>query len=154
MTKEEEQKALEAVRTKEEKQKALEAVRQELLDRGDEMVSFRQLVERFDKIEEVYKGVPWNLEQIYSNFNVLIGKEPCDDAISRQAVLDIVNNPLNIRLDEIIKKLPPVTPAENPDINNVNIYRCSCGYGWDKSKVVRHHFCPNCGAKVAEGREE
>lgn len=36
--------------------------------------------------------------------------EPCEDAISRQAVLDIVNNPLNIRLDAIIKDLPPVTP--------------------------------------------
>lgn len=36
-------------------------------------------------------------------------QEPCEDAISRQAVLDIVNNPLNIRLDEIIKKLPSVT---------------------------------------------
>ena len=35
---------------------------------------------------------------------------PCPDAISRQAVLDIVNNPLNIRLDEIIEKLPPVNP--------------------------------------------
>lgn len=34
------------------------------------------------------------------------------DLISRQAVLDIVNNPLNIRLDEIIKKLPSVNPQE------------------------------------------
>ena len=52
----------------------LNAVRQELLDRGDELVSFRQLVERFDEVEEAYKGVPWNLMQIYSNFNILIGK--------------------------------------------------------------------------------
>lgn len=37
-----------------------------------------------------------------------------------------------------------------PDTNKGNIYVCSCGYGWDKSKVVRHHFCPNCGAKVVE----
>lgn len=35
-----------------------------------------------------------------------------------------------------------------PDINDGNIYKCSCGYGWDKSKVVRHHFCPNCGKPV------
>lgn len=34
------------------------------------------------------------------------------------------------------------------DINDGNIYKCSCGYGWDKSKVVRHHFCPNCGKPV------
>lgn len=35
-----------------------------------------------------------------------------------------------------------------PDINDGNIYECPCGYGWDKSKVVRHHFCPNCGRAV------
>ena len=40
-------------------------------------------------------------------------------------------------------------PCEDvPDINNGNIYKCSCGYGWDKSKVVRHYFCPNCGRTV------
>ena len=39
-------------------------------------------------------------------------QNPCEDAISRQAVLDIVNNPLNIRLDEIIKGLPSVKPQE------------------------------------------
>ena len=35
-----------------------------------------------------------------------------DDCISRQAVLDVVNNPLNIRLADIIKVLPSVTPKE------------------------------------------
>lgn len=35
-----------------------------------------------------------------------------EDAISRQAVLDIVNIPLNIRRDEIIKKLPAVKPQD------------------------------------------
>ena len=39
-------------------------------------------------------------------------QEPCEDAISRQAVLDIVNIPLNIRRDEIIKKLPSVNPQD------------------------------------------
>lgn len=35
-------------------------------------------------------------------------------------------------------------PCENvPDL-----YECPCGYGWDKNKVVRHHFCPNCGRAV------
>lgn len=40
-------------------------------------------------------------------------------------------------------------PCEDvPDINDGNTYICSCGYGWDKSKVFRHHFCPNCGKPV------
>ena len=47
--------------------------------------------------------------------NHRLEQEPSGDAISRQAVLDIVNNPLNIRLDEIIKKLPSVNPQEQTD---------------------------------------
>ena len=50
-------------------------IRRELLERGDEMVSFRQLVERFDAVEEEYPNQSWNLMQIYNNFNILIGKE-------------------------------------------------------------------------------
>lgn len=45
-------------------------------------------------------------------------------------------------------------PCEDvSDINDGNIYECPCGYGWDKNKVVRHHFCPNCGRKVQEVEE-
>ena len=39
-------------------------------------------------------------------------------------------------------------PCDVPDINVGDIYECPCGYEWDKSKVVRHHFCPNCGRTV------
>ena len=42
----------------------------------------------------------------------------------------------------------PITKNDVPENNAENIYICSCGYGWDKSKVVRHHFCPNCGKAV------
>ena len=35
-----------------------------------------------------------------------------------------------------------------------NIYECPCGYGWDKSKVVRYHFCPNCGRAVNSTEQE
>ena len=43
----------------------------------------------------------------------------------------------------------PTIKNDVPENNVGNIYICSCGYGWDKSKVVRHHFCPNCGKAVA-----
>jgi hypothetical protein len=42
----------------------------------------------------------------------------------------------------------PTTKNDVPDNNVGSIYTCSCGYGWDKTKVVRHHFCPNCGKAV------
>ncbi len=54
----------------------LETVRQELLERGDEMVSFRQLIERFDEVEKEYPDQLWNLKQIYTNFNILIEEKP------------------------------------------------------------------------------
>ena len=55
--------------------------------------------------------------------------------------------PTKIPID-IFERLVSQEPCDVPDINDGNIYECSCGYGWDKSKVVRHHFCPNCGKAV------
>ena len=55
--------------------------------------------------------------------------------------------PTKIPID-IFEKLASQEPCDVPDINDGNIYECPCGYGWDKSKVVRHHFCPNCGRAV------
>lgn len=54
----------------------LEILRRELLERGDEMISFQQLVERFDSVEKEFGNTPWNLKQIYSNFNILTGEKP------------------------------------------------------------------------------
>lgn len=56
----------------------LEKVRAELLEREDQYITFKDLVERFDEVEEEYLGKAWNLLQIYSNFNILKGKEKID----------------------------------------------------------------------------
>ena len=81
-----------------------------------------------------------------------IEQEPCNDCISRKEALDIcLANDGHGYIWRQIKSLPPATPEpceDVSDINDGNIYECSCGYGWDKSKVVRHHFCPNCGRAV------
>ena len=105
-------------------------VRQELLERGDEMISFRQLVERFDEIEKVYKGIPWTLEQIYTNFNILIGEEPCDDIISRKQAIRKLQKKIDKKAKgdisgfyntivqndiETIKELPSVQPKQGVD---------------------------------------
>lgn len=84
---------------------------------------------------------------------------PCGDTISRQAVIDIVDNPLNIRLGEIIEKLPPVKP-ERPKGEwltpygsysyRLTTYKCSlCGCETDN----RSNYCPNCGAYMREVSE-
>ncbi len=85
------------------------------------------------------------------------------DCISREAVLDIINNPLNIRLDEIIKKLPLVTPqrkrgkwlwelASNGWANHI----CSeCGFkeNTDIHVKLNWRYCPKCGAEMIESEK-
>lgn len=93
-------------------------------------------------------------------------QEPCKDTISRQAAIDAIKKLHSIeteydctlyeKLDVLyeLEDLPSVMPTEKQEpCENPHIYECSCGYGWDKDKVVRHHFCPNCGRKVQEVEE-
>ena len=56
----------------------IEKVRTELLEREDQYITFRDLVERFDEIEKEYPIKQWNLLQIYSNLNILIGEKKID----------------------------------------------------------------------------
>ena len=146
-----------------------ESVRRELLERGDEMVSFRQLVERFDEIEETYKGEPWNLEQIYSNFNILMGKEFCEDAISRQAMIDAFWK-LNVELRpnaidailNMVNDLPSVAPKQKtgwwikygiPRCEEQHYQCTNCDYyinfgKWGELYTKEFKYCPNCGARM------
>lgn len=54
-------------------QKELNDIRHDLLNRPDQCITFRDLVERFDEVDAAFNHSPWNLLQIYSNFNILIG---------------------------------------------------------------------------------
>lgn len=97
-------------------------------------------------------------------------QEPCEDAISRQAVVDMTGlsewfdssdsyNEFVIALSE----LPPVTPQPKighwiadierwGDINtSVNGYRCSECNSFDADG---DYFCPNCGAKMQVESED
>lgn len=103
-------------------------------------------------------------EALDTAINVL-EKEPCEDCISRQAVIDMMNYGI---LEDNIRKLPPVTPKEKTgkwieDANKIDAqfgrhtYICSeCGkyaeyfvsgteVWWDR---IKPNFCPNCGAKM------
>lgn len=89
-------------------------------------------------------------------------QEPCGDAISRQAVLDLPKNTergfggkileqsINI---EYIKALPPVTPAEKVgrwvktigENGVTSAVRCSeCGF--EDNRYMLFRYCPNCGS--------
>lgn len=86
---------------------------------------------------------------------------PCEDAISRESVLEVVNNPLNIKLDKIIEKLPPVTPKQRKGkwiihettrsghTIGIEFIECSqCHSYFLHDHLVRNSFCPNCGSDM------
>lgn len=116
-------------------------------------------------------------EQIHEAFNIAIKaleQEPCEDAISRQAVLDKLNEwewqelylPIHFK-ENIIDELPSVTPAERTghwveiDDEPHEVWECdNCGFVIDGSGCVdaydyrdTYKFCPNCGAKMFEPQE-
>lgn len=139
-------------------------VREELLSRGDELVSFRQLVERFDDVDADFDGVAWNLEQIYSNFNVLIGEKPCNDCVSREAVCKALPA---FRFRDItafrnakaaIEGLPAANPkrvigywiehlCEAGKSLEHSMFECSVCHEWahDNGK-----YCTHCGIEMSE----
>jgi hypothetical protein len=99
-------------------EKDLNEMKEQILKEGDTLLTKRDLLERFCKIDKEYDGHSWNLLQILANINILIGQHPCEDCISRQAVLAIAGDSC-LDLDSYedtrefcdeIKELPPVQP--------------------------------------------
>lgn len=67
---------------------------------------------------------------------------------------DFSNNPVALNMskdaiDTIIQALE--ADQETEEIPEEDCYVCDCGYGWNKKKVIRHHYCPNCG-KAVDGK--
>lgn len=103
----------------------------------------------------------WN-EKTCKQIREALEQEPCDDAVSRQAVLD-----LQYRIDdsaalstrdvvnvEDIEELPSVRPQEQTGqwINGV----CdNCKYDWGKDTPIASvpNYCPNCGCRMVEPQE-
>ena len=73
-------------------EKDLNETKEQILKDGDILVSKRDLLERFCEIDEEYNGEPWNLLQILTNINVLIGEEPCEDAVNRKDCINAIEN--------------------------------------------------------------
>lgn len=90
--------------------------------------------------------------------------EPCEDAVSREAVLEAIKNNYRMAAIDAIEKLPPVTSKLKTGVwiklqkngDGTSRYMCSkCG---DTMQLSRHTFatfrsCPKCYAKM-EGVEE
>lgn len=115
-------------------------------------------------------------DEIRCAYDKLKEQEPCEDCISRQAVLDAImancvwENEYNLtssRIKKAVESLPPVTPQ--PKIGrwvlSGGYWRCSeCKekalLKLDTSKgsckeymPIKSNYCPNCGAKMREVEE-
>lgn len=96
-------------------------------------------------------------------------REPCEDAISRQSVLDTtvkknsiwnsITNSKGENLEEIISQLPPVNPQQKTgcwiksrDCYGNNHFTCPfCEHDIaTKADTLGDNYCSNCGAKLQE----
>ena len=86
-------------------------------------------------------------------------QQPCEDAISRQAVYEILEGNWNTDfLHAEVEKMPSVQPKRKMGVwiteicNNKEHYSCSnCLHIVDYEPC--YHYCPNCGAKMVEPQE-
>lgn len=126
--------------------------------------------EREDAIvffEEVAKKEVDNAK--YSKLAIeALKQEPCEDCISRQAVLDIAKSSKSNWIDNSVlfkrvNELSPVTPqpkmghwVELGYLENDNYdFECSvCHHTDTHSKTVKVNYCWNCGAKMEWEVEE
>lgn len=113
------------------------------------------------------------LEENYIALDMAIkaleGQEPCEDAISRQAVLELLQMKyFGKNLYKAVYELPPVTPqtkighwimpVQDDGMSDPIFYqvRCSeCGFDLDPQtwhmelhQYGADKYCPNCGAKI------
>ena len=141
--------------TREEKQKAIDALKISTPIMAMTPNKFDDYIKTLNKIAD------------------LLEQEPCEDAISRQAVLDMAEdmtdqfgNKHRVVTEGLISMLPPVTPKpkkghwEQFGNSWEDKFKCSeCGKEQPKilcgERIIGHwsDYCPNCGADMRESEE-
>ena len=131
----------------------------------------RETIYRQDVLDLAKKGVlisNGSYKSVCKAINEIppVNPQPCEDAISRQAVQDYVAKYLSQYLyndvreaveviDEYIGELPSVTPQPKTGhwIHFASGDDCSeCG--WSTGKYISpSKYCPNCGAMMVEPQE-
>ena len=133
----------------------------------DEQIKILESNSEFERKEGDLQGC-LNFKQLaewLKDYKRLKEQEPCDDAISRQAVLDAIEELKKIHFDrgvvlnkvrDKVLELPYVTPQPkggqwewnqydaNPKIGN---FHCSLCHSIGRSYF---DYCPYCGAKMSE----
>ena len=174
MTREEEMKNKD--NNNKEYEKDLNKLKERILKDGDTLLTKRDLLERFCEVDKEYNGSPWNLLQILTNINILIGEEFCEDCVSRKSLkhklqerhdffVDAYGGFINLpqkdkaRVDAIatciamVVNEPPVKPARKKGkwIDRWDkILLCedkNCSICGFLSQTT-YNYCPNCGAEM------
>lgn len=134
---------------------------------------------------EIEKQEKWLVIAGYNSYNVdialdaiksalVVDQEPCEDAISRQAVIDTIERWLSCddyneaeryimkAVRNILYEFPSVNPQpkmghwraiyQGEEIIDYRCSECEFGNTFGQS-TYRMNFCPNCGAKMVEPQE-
>lgn len=124
----------------------------------------KEAIYRQDVLDLAKKGVlisNGNYECVCKAINELppVNPQPCEDAISRQYLIDIAtkDGAYDYVSAQEIANAPPVTPQpktghwSHDGSHWKNRFICSgCGY---KLFDEPTNYCPNCGAKMVESQE-
>ena len=125
-----------------------------------------------EKLAQIFPdGIVWSKDWLESKYYESTSEIPnkCEDAISRQAVLDLIynswkHNGVGENYGELsidaLKALPPVTPKQKMgkwiivDDCEHFIAKCSeCGRIEDSRMIKNYPYC-HCGAKMAESEDK
>lgn len=126
---------------------------------------------KYDEKDKILK----NIREIIDG-NEVMKQEPCEDAISRQAVLEYIYNDLGLGDEEngkdverqmeleksykYVKSLKPVNPQtktghwiieENVHYGTRTLRCSSCNTGFQF--IREYKYCPNCGCRMVEPQE-
>lgn len=101
---------------------------------------------RFHKENE---DVDRQLAEWLKDYKRLLEQEPCEDAISRQAVLDLLIENGIYGYEKKIAELPSIQPKPPTGhwITEDRLYPKCDQCGWEYGSDMTN-FCPNCGAKM------
>ena len=122
--------------------------------------------------EVVKREVKLHYEEVYNRgyqdgvldkrYGALNEQEPCDDAIGRQAVIEVLKDKWNMFSDandamqesiDTIEALSPVTPQQKTghwieERTYMECPKCHDIWHYEKNQTERFRCCPNCGVKM------
>lgn len=129
-----------------------------------------KVLEKVKRVAEIYESED---VKAYNMAIELLKQEPCEEAISRQAVIDLIEHynsdglgsvfygyEQGVKFANAVNNLPSVTsqPKTGHWIehkhNGIEHIECSECLTWFlRSHLLRNSYCPNCGKKMVQPQE-